>query len=33
MIDNRIKVGLVAAVHPNMPGDDLGVYRLHASDR
>ena len=23
----KIKVGLCGAVHPNMPGDDRGVYR------
>jgi len=27
MFDSRIKVQFVAAIHPNMPGDDLGVYR------
>ena len=28
MVDNnKVIVGLTAAVHPNMPGDDVGVYR------
>jgi len=27
MHDGKVMVGLVSAVHPNMPGDDVGVYR------
>ena len=27
MNDNKVMVGLVAAVHPNMPGDDMGEYK------
>jgi len=23
----NVKVGLCAAIHPNMPGDDVGVYK------
>jgi len=26
-VEEKIKVGLAAAVHPGMPGDDVGVYR------
>ncbi len=28
----KIKIGITGAVHPNMPGDDLGVYRQIVSD-
>ncbi len=27
MVENKVIVGLVGAIHPNMPGDDVGVYK------
>ncbi len=27
MINSKVVVGLVGAIHPNMPGDDVGVYK------
>ena len=27
MVDSKVIVGLVGAIHPNMPGDDVGVYK------
>lgn len=32
MLETRIKIGLTGAVHPNMPGDDGGVYRRVIKD-
>ena len=27
MVNSKIIVGLAGAIHPNMPGDDVGVYK------